>query len=246
MIVVLCSASDAPALWAWGGLKQLGVRPLELVLAESLAQSSLWEHRVGRDGAHLKIVLPDRRVLCSTRIRGVLNRLVMPSQSVVNLASASDREYAQSELQAFYLSWLHGLPGTVLNRPTALGLCGSWLHRSEWMVRARDAGLRIPTYRQTSQDRPEDSFRSPVPDGARRQTLIAFDGAIFGGEQDRPLARACTRLAEKVRAEILGIDLYANAGGEWVFAGASACPDLSLGGQPLLERIAYQLEGANA
>lgn len=78
MWLVFCSSSDPSGLWIYQGLKQLGVAPLELVLAEWLAYGAQWEHRLDATGTHLKIGLPDGRALCSSRIRGAINRLLAP------------------------------------------------------------------------------------------------------------------------------------------------------------------------
>ncbi len=239
MWLVLCSSSDPSGLWVHQGLKQLGVAPLELVLAEWLAYGVQWEHRVDASSTHLKIVLPDGRTLCSSRIRGAINRLIAPSPA--QRAAESDKDYAQAELQAFYLSWLNGLPGVVINRPTAVGLCGSWYHPSEWAYRASRAGLPAPTYRQSSHDAPELCYRSLAPAGATKLNVIAFQGELFGGTVPESIIRGCTRLAEDAQAQMLGIELYAAENGEWTFAGATPCPELSVGGMPLLQRLAQAL-----
>src|SRR5215469_6525369 len=106
MWLVLCSSADTAGLWAYEGLRQLGLRPLELVTSECLAAGSRWEHRLDNNNVYLKIVLSGGRVLCSSQIRGALNRLVTPSIEAVRHTMSSDREYAQAEFHAFYLSWL--------------------------------------------------------------------------------------------------------------------------------------------
>ncbi|MFZ0962665.1 MAG: hypothetical protein WAO35_17485 [Terriglobia bacterium] len=241
MWLVLCSSTDPSGLWVYEGLKQLGVAPLELVLAEWLAHGSRWEHRLDGSGTHLKISLPDGRVLCSSRIRGAINRLLAPSPGVAEQAAASDKEYAQAELQAFYLSWLKGLPGVVINRPMPIGLSGPWYHPSEWACRAHRAGLPAPAYRQSSHDALEQGYRSLAPQGAAMLTLIAFRGEVFGGRVPEPTARACAKLAQEAGMEVLGIQLYADEHGEWNFAQATPSPDLSIGGAPLLQRLAQAL-----
>jgi hypothetical protein len=245
MYLVFCSSSDESALWAYQGLKQAGVESIELVLAETLALGAQWEHRLDRAGAHLKISLPDGRTVCGSRIRGVLNRLHSPSPLSFEYAAAADKEYAQTELQAFYLSWLHGLPGVVINRPTPQGLCGAWSHASEWMLRASRAGLRIKSYRQSAHDAPDQFYRAPMPQGTMTQNVIAFDGEIFGGEVSASVARGCAVLAREANAEILAVEMYLEDDGEWTFAHANTAPDLSLGGSPLLASIARKLVGGN-
>jgi hypothetical protein len=241
MWLILCSSSDPSGLWVYEGLKQLGVAPLELVLTEWLAYGSRWEHRLDGNGTHLKIVLADGRVLCSSRIRGAINRLLVPSPGLVQRAVAADKEYAQAELQAFYLSWLKGLPGVVINRPSAVGLCGSWYHPSEWACRASRAGLPVPTYRQSGHDAPEQCYRSPAREGAATLNVITFRGEIFGGQVPESTVNACSKLAEQAGTEMLGVELYAAEDGEWTFANATPYPDLSLGGRPLLQNLAQAL-----
>ena len=238
MWLVLCSSSDPAGLWAYQGLKQLGIAPLELMTAESLAYGSRWEHRLDGSGIHLKITLPDGRVLCSSRIRGALNRLLAPSPEVSQRAVPSDRDYAQAELFAFYLSWLKGLPGVVVNRPTSVGLSGPWYHCSEWVHRASRAGLRTPTYRMSSRDAPNHGYSSLAPADAQTLSLITLRGEVFGGWVPENIVRACGKLAEEAETEMLGIDLYAGDNGEWTFATATPSPDLTRAGMPLLQRLA--------
>ena len=247
MWLVLCSYSDTAGIWAYEGLRRLGVTPLELVTSEALAGARLWEHRLDAEGSHVKITLADGRVLCSGEIRGALNRLVGPAPQALQPAAPADREYAQAELMAFYLSWVKALPGVVINRASALGLCGSWYQSSEWMCRAARAGLRTPSYRLSGRDALDQEFRSLAPDGAGKLSVIVLRGKVFGGRVSEGIERACGRLADDAEAEMLGVDFFAGADDEWTFAGAAPVPDLRCGGMPLLERLKQVLtQGGNA
>jgi len=245
MWLVLSPSSDASAIWAWQGLGQLGLAPLEFVSAEDLASALTWQYRLEAGTTCLQVRLADGRVLNSAQIRGSLNRLHMPSPLTLQSAAPSDREYAQSEFFAFYLSWLHSLPGVMINRPRPLGLSGPWLHLSEWMMRAARAGLRTAPYRQSGRDSANEivmperqSFGS-----AHRVAhhLIAFGGEIFGGCVPAEVAAACGRLAKDVDAAMLGITLFVDEFDRWTLAGATPSPDLALGGMPLLRRMAQIL-----
>jgi len=250
MWLILCSTMDVSALWAYECLKQMRLSSLQLVTAESLASASRWEHRLSGGNTEIKITLADGRRIDGAHIRGVFNRLHAPSPLAIQRSVPSDLPYAQAEMQAFYLSWLHALPGAVINRPTPVGLCGPWFHPSEWTMRACRAGLRTPVYRQSARDaepasrqhcRPAAAGSSPV------QSLIALRGQIFGGTVPPSVAKACAKLAEQAETELLGIDLAIDESGQWAFAGATAAPDLRCGGQPLLERMAQiLLEGAQS
>lgn len=237
MWLVLCSSADASALWAYQGLRQLGVAPLELVTAESLACANRWEHRLRGSKTEIKVTLADGRVIEGSGIRGVVNRIHAPSEVIAQRAVASDRPYAQSETLAFYLSWLHGLPGVVINRPTPFGLCGAWLHPSEWAMRACRAGLRTPIYRQSSGERQDRNCRAFSPQRPSTKRLIALHGEVFGEPVSHGDAMACVRLAADARAEILGVDLDLDNTGHLSFAGAIPSPDLRIGGMPLLQRL---------
>jgi hypothetical protein len=242
MWLVLCSSTDVPALWAYQGLRQLGFGPLELVLTDGLARASHWEHRLDARGIHLNFTLADGRVIDATRIRGAVNRVLFPS-TIPEWAVSPDRDYVQAELHAFYLSWLNSLPGVVLNRPTATGLCGSWLHASEWALRAGRAGLTTRRYQQAAQDSPEHGGVPPVADASVRR-VIAFHGQVFGAPVSRGVANGCIKLAQDVETALLGLDFQVDPGGQWNFCDASPCPDLSLGGMPLLRSVAQVLQEA--
>jgi hypothetical protein len=263
MWLILCSTMDASALWAYESLKQMGLSSLQLVTAENLASASRWEHRLSGNDAEIRITLADGRCIDGAQIcgqirgqiRGVLNRLHAPSELAIQRSVPSDRPYAQAEMQAFYLSWLHALPGVVINRPTPIGLCGSWLHPSEWTMRACRAGLRTPVYRQSAHDAKQAGRQHCRPAAAERspmRSLIALRGQIFGNEAfggtvPPHVAKSCANLAEQAETELLGIDLALDESGQWSFAGATAAPDLRRGGQPLLEHLAQiLLEGARS
>ncbi len=247
MWLVLCSSADASALWAYQGLKQMGLAPLELVTAESLACGSRWEHRLNSTSTQIRITLSSGVVVDGARVRGVLNRLHAPSEYATQHAVPADRDYAQAELLAFYLSWLHALPGAVVNRPTPIGLCGPWLHTSEWAIRACRAGLRMPVYRQSARDDHRRGSRSAPTENAVMQSVVALRGEVFGGEVPDSVAHACGKLATEAETEMLGIDLSLDCNGQWQFASATPSPDLRLGGPRLVQRLAQILvQGARS
>jgi hypothetical protein len=242
MWLVISSSSDPSGIWAWEGLRQMGLAPLEFVTAESLAFACRWEHRLGSRGTSLTLSLADGRVLSSSSIQGGLNRLCAPSPLAFERAAVADRDYAQAEMFAFYLSWLHSLTGKIINRPAPSGLSGPWLHASEWMMLAARAGLRTPLYRQSSCDGPALQPGVHLPaDPRMMNNVIAFDGQIFGGLLPDSIAQACFRLLEHSKMEILGISLCTDDHGRWTFAGATPTPDLRGGGIPLLRHLAHTL-----
>jgi hypothetical protein len=104
MRLVLCAATDLPALWAYAGLRARGMEELELVSAELLASALRWEHRVRPDAVPTTIALADGRTIQSERVASVLNRLAWIGDGPLTRATAADRLYATQELVALHLS----------------------------------------------------------------------------------------------------------------------------------------------
>lgn len=241
---VFCASDDLSAIWAYRGLRARGVAPLELVSAEMLAYSLLWEHRVTAEGASVRIVLADKRTICSETTRGALNRLVSVPSEHLGLATPPDREYASQELFALFVSWLHALPGPVLNRPTPQGLSGRWRHSSEWAWLASRAGLPTKPYRQAMQAAVggHDAGWKLAPNGTPVKTVIVVDGHVVGAPGPAYVRAGCQQLAELAGTALLGAQFAASVTDAWTFVGATPLPDLRLGGEPLLDALASVLK----
>jgi hypothetical protein len=235
--LVLCYDWDVPGLWAYQKLRTIGLAPIELVTARSLALAKTWEHRLGQGGVYLKVSLHDGRLFDSSEIRGVLNRLTSIPQDLIGRAVAEDREYVQGELIAFYLSWLGALQ-CVINRPTPQGLAGSWRHRSEWALLAAKAGLNTPLYQQSSASRPEDGYGSFASPDKTVAKVIVLNNELFGSPLPRDVGEACRKLAAHAETNLLGVDLFDAGNGAFMFAHATPFPDLTLGGDDLIEALA--------
>lgn len=242
MWLVLCSANDIPAHWAYHGLKQRGLDPIEMVYAEALPFSLRWEHRITGSGVCVSITLPDGRLIDSGSIRGVINRIIAVHSMPEHLSP--DAEYATQEFSALFLSWMYGLPGPVLNRATPQGLCGQWRHVSEWVWLASKAGLPVPRYRQSSQDQINElkTERRLWPAGTPTRTIIVVNGTVCADGVPAQISEGCLRLAELAETSLLGIEFAMGPGGagldqNWIFAGATPMPDLRYGGDDLLDQL---------
>lgn len=245
MWLLLCHIGDLPGLWAYRELKLAGLEPLQLVTAETLAYSLLWEHRLSSDEALVRIQLTDGRVIRSDDIHGVLNRLVSVPLDHWRLSAPADRDYAVQEFTAFYLSWLYSLPCPVLNRPAPLGLSGAWRHASEWALLAQRARLPMQPFRESS------AASAAAEDGARlapvhlpHKTVITVAGTTSGASAPAAIAEGCLRLATLAETPLLGVDFAIRPDGQWMFAGATPLPDLSLGGSALIQSLVRSLRRA--
>jgi len=243
MWLVLCETQDVAAQWAYLGLRARGVEPLELLTSANLAQAVSWEHRLGDKGAYTTFTLADGRRISSDAVRGALNRLLTAPSALLPLARPSEKEYASQELVSFFLSWLHSLPGPVLNRATPQGLSGQWRHLSEWVCLAAGAGLPVSSYAlSTETGTGYAPFQSSLaPPGAAVRTVLVLANQVVGDSIPEAMAEGCRRLGQLSNTALLGIDFAANAEGYWTFASATPLPDLRPGGEALLDALATEL-----
>ena len=234
MWLVLCHTEDAAALWAHEELRRRGLDPVELVSAEALACTLGWSHRVGAAGAAVEIALADGRRIESSAVRGALNRIRAVQSPFWNAAELKEREYVQQELYAFYVSWLHCLPGPVLNPAAAGGLCGTWRHRSLWTRMALDCGLDAEPFL---------SGNGAAP--AAAETVFVAGHAVVHPRVPAEVAEGCRRLARAAETPLLGIG-FTQQRGAWRFVDATHSPDLRAGGPPLMDALAEALRGGGA
>ena len=152
MWLVLCQDGDVEAEWLAKALRARTDRAVELVEAGALVHECRWEHRVGAAGVSTRLLVGGTTV-DSDRVAAVLNRLSWLGTDGYVAASARDREYAAGEFYALALSWLQGLGPHVINRPTGVGLAGTWRAPAQWCVLARSVGLPIVPYETAARSR---------------------------------------------------------------------------------------------
>ncbi|MFF8407575.1 hypothetical protein ACF06P_38825 [Streptomyces sp. NPDC015684] len=242
MWLVLGDPADRAAAWAYEGLRQRGLRPLQLLTPDALIRSARQEHRVGADGTSFHIRLADGRPLASSDIRGVLNRIVRAPVHPPVLATRADSDYAAEELNALMLSWLLCVAPVTVNRPSPAGFCGAWRTSAQWAVLAARAGLPVPVTTLSSRT---GTAPRELP---ATHSVVVLKKQVFGGER-LPDARclpdvlpACVRLARLAGTHLLGVGLHHD--GEAVsFTGATPVPDLRIGGGALLDGLHRHFTG---
>jgi hypothetical protein len=238
VILVLCDEADVSALWAADELRNRGLSPIVLTGID-LASVRGWRHTIGANGADI-VLRFDSGSLNGRNVRSVLNRLTYLPRAWLNRIGGPDGDYAAQEMVAFYLSWLHALAAPKLNPPTPQGLCGNLRHPSAWAALAARAGVPVRHFRQTSEEDPAAAWQSMIDRGAKTvfvvgtevigpDTLVASHGA------------ASIRLAGAAGCPLLGIDFAPGADGIWRMITASVVPDLTRGGNALIDAIARAL-----
>jgi len=234
MLVILCHAGDAAALWLHGAMRRLGVGALELVAVEQVVFSRSIVHRLDRVGDTGAIALADSRILRVEEITGLVNRVqFLPTQHFA-AADAIDRAYATEELGALMLAWLDGVAGRVINPalPSALG--GSVFPEIAIVHSAAMAGLPTRSWRldDATTDDDRDAMHSPT------HAPIVLDGRLFGPSIPAHLGEGCRRLAVLLGAPLLQVLFHHSAEAEWRFVGATGFADFRIGGDPLAAAMA--------
>ena len=238
MLLVLCDPSDVGALWAGLGLRSR-LPDVEIVSTEELGSALRFDLRLDRRFRSVRIDLADGRRISSTELSGVLNRLQTVPAGQLGRAAASERTYAQAELEALHVSWLAALECPVINRPKPHGLCGAYRSDLEWTMLAAQAGLPVGSNL--------DNLHQPVGDrsGAERPgahhsktvlSLVVVDDEVTGSPVPPPLVDAARRLRETSGERAIGITLHLSASGP-VFESATAVPDFRVGGSDVIDAL---------
>jgi hypothetical protein len=238
LVLILCEETDMAAAWAAGRLRQRGLAT-DVVTGADLAVAGRLEHRVGRSGTTFELALAGGRRLSGASVKGLLNRLSFIPAACLRRIGGPDRDYAIQEIYALYLSWLHALPGPLLNPPAPQGLCGNWRHPSSWIALAVEAGLPAAPYRQSSRDDPNPLWQglaAPAP----ATVFVVGERVVPHPAVPRGLDEACRGLARAAGVNLLGIDFAPAPDGQWRCTGASVMPDLMRGGEAVVDALARE------
>jgi hypothetical protein len=241
MLLVLCDPSDVGALWAGLGLRSR-VPDVEIVSTEELGSALRFDLRLDRSFRSVQIDLADGRHISSTELSGVLNRLQTVPTGQLDRAAASERTYAQAELEALHVSWLAALECPVINRPKPHGLCGAFRSDLEWAMLAAQAGLPVGSNLDNL-----DNLHRPVGDKSgvagpgvhppkSTLSLVVVDDEVTGSPVPSPVVDAARRLREVSGERVIGLTLHTTTTGP-VFESATAVPDFRVGGSAVIDAL---------
>ena len=247
-LLVLGEASDAGAQWLLSQLRAAGERCV-LATPELLAFAARRTQRLDSDGVTADVALVPSDGPGTPRL--VVNRLVRAPGDAWRHAAPDERDYAMAELAAFSLSWLHGLPCPVRNRPSPTSLPGPSPDALLAAVAAAHAGFDVPAVRWVPDASPYPLLEAAIRaagGGARVGQLTVLDGAVVGIRRlesalGRPVPRrilaAVAGFVVRIDAEesLIGIDVVVGADQRWWFAGSTPLPDLELGGEDLVSAV---------
>lgn len=229
MILILCDVTDPAATWVGSGLRRRLAVPVQVVTATELASVLTLEHRISDAATTVRAMLPGGRVIDSDTVSGVLLRLRGVPEPLTPGVPAADRAYAQQELAAITLSWLHGLLAAgvpFVGRPDASGLPGPWLPWAQWCLFAAAAGLDVAEHVVSGHE------QAPKP--VAKQLLVVAGRVVNARPSANAYAQsAVLRLARLADADVLaaGFDTSQR------LVAVDLLPDLRLGGEAALDAL---------
>jgi hypothetical protein len=237
MVVILCHAADAAAVWLHEKCREQGVTCIELVSVEQLVFSRRIVHRQSTDAESGEVHIADGRIVRPEAISGLVNRVeYLPTQHF-GLADAVDRAYASAELSAFVLAWLNGVRGRVINPATPSAPGGGWLPATTVRHLAAMAGLPTLPWSCSSNAGSDQDASTP----SATHAIVIFDGRLFGPIVPRELQDGARRLATLLGLPLLQVSFY-KAADRWLFVAASGAADFRIGGEPLAASLAAALQ----
>lgn len=233
VLLVLTDPEDACGPWVGLGLRARGL-PAVWVTSPDLVRLSHLTHEVDDTGTRMRASVDSVR-WSSASLVGVVNRLTyLPAVA----GGSSDADYAQQEMNAVAVSWMHAVSEQVpcVGRPHPAGLGGAWRSPGEWMLLAGAARL------ETVSVRLGDAAPCPVRSGEVR--VVVLLGQVFGpGRHPVPpeVSDGLRRLADTVQADALEVRMLPRDG--WRVLGVTPYADLRLAGRAGLDHLARHLTG---
>lgn len=231
MWIVLCHQTDVGAAWAAVGLREVGLAPVEVVLARQLAVGATLAHTVTGGESAVRLLVRDGPELRDGAVAGVLNRL----QGVPGGASdlpEPDRAYADAERTSATVSWLRGLDCPVLNPPHGNAIGGRWRRDPAWQQLAVGAGLAAAGWAWSSR-----TGSALVP---RADAVALVVGDTVVGSPDPGIDARLVALAAASGTPLLEVGLVEAPSG-WAVCGADHVPDLPRFGSSGLMALARGL-----
>lgn len=215
MIVIVArqgdeSARSLAARWSAHGA---------LLLSPPDLSVSGWQYSPLAPEASIGVI--GRRSICSSEITGVLTRLPWVFESELIHVAPNDRAYAASEMNAFLLALLDGLPCPLLNRPTSTCLSGPCWRNERWVHCA--AGLGIPVCPVRREARPSEVWSLQEAQHSSKTVTVVGDRCF--GEADKTLAHRARRLASAAGVDLLAVHFRA-VDGEFRLLDADLWPDI--------------------
>lgn len=230
MILVLCEPEDTCGLWLTAELNQRGCETT-LVMPDEFAIGSRFSLKVLEEGDIATVQLSDGRIIDSSNLTGVINRMEnFPRPSLINV-SDSDVIYACEEMRAATVAWFASLNCPILNSPTPYSAIGFTAHEAVWRHRVEGYGIRSAPLIMGGENEVDQ-----YPD----ISVVAIGETVLAMEENsapNSIIEASTRLLYATGFNLLGLDFSKNSSGEWEFLRVHMMPNLIPFGSRVVDTI---------
>jgi hypothetical protein len=166
-----------------------------------------WSHRICDGIATTRIRLRDGRLIDSLRVGAVLNLIAAIPAVGFDSASDRDRDYAHSEQQALFVSFLAGLGDRLIGGVDGQGPTGNWAW-TRWAAIAHRCGIATAAAEHRS---------------VANTTVTVIGERVFDAPS-RPFAQQCLMFSELSGCQLLHLTI--TTGRHPVLRSASAFPPL--------------------
>ena len=235
--LILAHQNDTTAMRVYANLvARHNTNEVSIVTDEELVFAKSWRHEIASGYKQTIIQLNSGRLLNNEKIGIVFNRLRGSPMPHFEHAKKADREYAQMEMYALFLSWLFSIPGIVINAASPQGLGARDYSLYKWLALGAQAGLPVQEYHFTSNSRRYyqsgfepwklesghehrlDNKNHLKPHILSRQPVVYLEpdpihtsrvlviGNKVIGDIDKQHNEACVALARRANCEILQLD----------------------------------------
>ena len=149
-ILIFCIGGDAVATGLHDALFQKGERALRLVTAAELSVAN-WLHEADADARFFsRIRLSDGFIIEPAMIKTIVNRI--PYFMMPHFINAADRSYAEMEMFALYISFLHSVQDRVIDGMPTRHISAAY-NPLYYALMAAKAGMKVLDHEFTSSPR---------------------------------------------------------------------------------------------
>ena len=182
--------------------RRLGGHRVSLLGSLELATAT-WEHRIEGGRASTRLTLGPDRIIETDQVGAVLNLVrSLPALGLADGASARDRAYADVEMQALFVSFLHSFRCPVINGVDGQGPLGMWSNH-QWSALAHRCGLSTRPESLRVGTRLVDQRDSTPVTGLGASVVVI--GTTVVGDVPESLKDQCRELASLAGCELVGM-----------------------------------------
>jgi len=223
MNLILCHPQDKDAIWLYLELKKVNAK-VHLLSPEQLLMAENWTQFLETDEDSFYIKTKSGIEIDSKEKHFVLNRTQMVHSPIWSHADADEKNYAFSELNAMFMSWIFQLQkhGVVWNPTIGYSLSGAPWSEIQWIQAAHQVGFEKARPRSSE---PFDSY-------------LVVSKKVICDISNKKNITMILELARKSNTPLLEVYVSKDGSG---FLGANSFPNLQRYGKKIVSLINHEM-----